>query len=328
MHILVIGGAGYIGSHVVKELLINNIQTTVFDDLSSGQKINLFPKANFILGSVLDKEKLKEAMSTGVDGVILLAGKKSVGESMDNPEKYAQTNLIGAINVLNTMLECNVKNIVFSSSAATYGNPKYLPIDENHPQNPMSFYGFTKYNIELLLDWYSKLKGIKFISLRYFNAVGYDADGDVLGLERNPQNLLPILMEVVCKKREQLRIFGHDYDTPDGTCIRDYIHVSDLASAHLKSLIYLNEKQKSEFINLGTEKGISVMEMLQSFEEILGRKIPSCLDSRRAGDPSKIVASAKKAKELLDWQPVHSELKNILSTTWNVYKKHLEDGTI
>lgn len=323
MHVLVIGGAGYIGSHVVKELLKNDVKVTVFDDLSTGQEINLFPKAHFIKGTILDTDILGRTMCQNVDAVIFLAGKKAVGESMQNPAKYANTNLIGMINVLNTMLECGVNKFIFSSSSSVYGNPTYLPIDEKHPLNPMSFYGFTKLETERLLAWYDKLKGIRFVALRYFNAVGYDADGDIKGLEKNPQNLLPIIMEVACKKRDMLNIFGNDYDTTDGTCIRDYIHVTDLATGHWKALEYLNKGGQSEAINLGTGKGLSVLEMVQKTEEVIGQKIPSVFDLRRPGDPAVVEASAEKAKQVLGWTAEHSDLENIIKTTWALYKKQL-----
>ena len=320
MHILVIGGAGYIGSHVVKELLKHNVQVTVYDDLSTGQEINLFPGTSFVKGSILDISLLKQSMNQNVDGVIFLAAKKAVGESMQNPEKYSTNNLIGTINVLNAMLESGVKKFIFSSSAAVYGAPQYLPIDEKHPVNPMSFYGFTKLATERLLIWYDELKGIHFIALRYFNAVGYDAEGDIKGLEKNPQNLLPIIMEVACQKREKLNIFGNDYDTPDGTCLRDYIHVTDLATGHWKALEYLENGGKSEIVNLGTGKGISVMEMVKKTQEIIGKDIPYSFEPRRPGDPAVVVATAQKAKELLNWQAEHSNLDNIIQTTWAVYK--------
>ena len=323
MHILVIGGAGYIGSHVVKELLKNNVKVTVLDDLSTGQEINLFPNADFTKGSILDKEILEKAMSQNVDGVIFLAGKKAVGESMADPAKYANTNLIGAINVLNTMLKYSVNKFIFSSSASVYGSPTYLPIDEKHPLNPMSFYGFTKLETERLLKWYDELKGIRFIALRYFNAVGYDAEGDIKGLEKNPQNLLPIIMEVACGKRPLLKIFGNDYDTPDGTCIRDYIHVTDLATGHWKALEYLNNGGKSDVINLGTGKGISVLQILNKTQEVIQRGINNSFAERRPGDPAIVEASAEKALNVLGWKAQHSDLENIIKTTWAVYEKEV-----
>ena len=321
MHILVIGGAGYIGSHVVKELLQNGLEVTVLDDLSTGQEINLFPNAKFIKGSILDIEILSKAMSQYVDAVIFLAGKKAVGESMENPAKYANTNLIGAVNVLNSMLEHGIDKFIFSSSASVYGTPSYFPIDEDHPVNPMSFYGFTKLETERLLKWYGDLKNIRFVALRYFNAVGYDANGDIKGLEKNPQNLLPIAMEVACGQRPVLNIFGNDYDTPDGTCIRDYIHVTDLAIAHRMALNYLNDGGKSDVLNLGTGKGISVIEMVKKTEEVIGHSINYQITERREGDVAIIVAAAQKAKEILGWSAQYSDLNNIIQTTWAIYKQ-------
>ncbi|MGN1062891.1 MAG: UDP-glucose 4-epimerase GalE, partial [Alphaproteobacteria bacterium] len=258
MNILVIGGAGYIGSHVVKNLLDKGFFVTVFDDMSTGQTENLFQKADFVQGNILDTIALGKVMSRHFDAVVHLAAKKAVGESMENPEKYAINNITGTLNILNAMAEHQVKNFVFSSSAAVYGIPEYMPVDEKHPLNPINFYGFTKLEIERFLPWYHQLKGINYIALRYFNAVGYDADGAVKGLEKNPQNLLPIVMEVATGQRAVMNVFGNDYDTPDGTCIRDYIHVSDLAEAHIAALTYLADGGESQSLNLGTGQGLSV----------------------------------------------------------------------
>lgn len=321
MHILVIGGAGYIGSHVVKNLLQNQMQVTVFDNLSTGTKDNFFKAAEYILGDILNYDEINQAMAQNVDAVILLAAKKAVGESMENPEKYALNNISGTINVLNAMMANKVKKLVFSSSAAVYGMPQYLPVDEKHPLNPINFYGFTKYDMEKYFAWYDELKGLKYVSLRYFNAVGYDEDGEVKGLEKNPQNLLPIVMEVANGTRDKLKIFGNDYDTRDGTCIRDYIHVSDLAEAHTKALQFLQQNKRSEIINLGTEVGITVLEMVKRTEELTGRKINFEFSPRRAGDPSVITASAQKAAALLDWKPAHSNVDNIILSTWKLYNK-------
>lgn len=321
MHILVIGGAGYIGSHVVKTLLDNNVKVTVFDDMSTGQKENLFEGADFIEGSILDVSALEKAMSRDVDGVVHLAAKKAVGESMQNPEKYAVNNITGTLNILNTMAKCNVKNFVFSSSAAVYGMPEYVPVDEKHPVNPINFYGFTKLEIERFLPWYHELKGINYIALRYFNAVGYDENGAVKGLEKNPQNLLPIVMEVAAGQRASMSIFGKDYDTPDGTCIRDYIHVSDLASAHLSALNYLANGGESQSLNLGTGHGISVLEMVKETEKIIGRNLNYNFAERRPGDPGLLIATAEKANKVLSWKPEHSDVGNIIRTTWKMYQR-------
>ncbi len=319
MHVLVVGGAGYIGSHVVKNLLNSGMKVTVFDNLSTGQRINFFSTAKYIIGDILNVSEIETAMSKDVDAVVLLAGKKAVGESMINPEKYALNNISGTINVLNAMCKYNVNKLVFSSSAAVYGTPQYLPIDEEHPLDPISFYGFTKCDMERYFAWYDQLKGIHYISLRYFNAVGYDEDGDVKGLEKNPQNLLPIVMEVATKKREKLCIFGNDYDTPDGTCVRDYIHVTDLASAHTLALKQLDKKPQSLILNLGTEKGISVLEMVTATEKLIGEKIPYEFAPRRAGDAATLTASTRKANDILGWFPSHSSLENIILSTWKAY---------
>lgn len=320
MHILVIGGAGYIGSHVVKSLLERNMKVSVFDNLSTGTKDNLFSKATFIEGDILNYDQILAALKQNVDGVVLLAGKKAVGESMENPEKYALNNINGVVNVLNAMCEVGVNKAIFSSSASVYGTPQYYPLDEKHPINPMSFYGFTKAEIERLLGWYDQLKGMKFVSLRYFNAVGYDADGDVKGLEKNPQNLLPIVMEVATGARQSLKIFGNDYDTEDGTCIRDYIHTTDLALAHALALEYLDKGGVSQILNLGTSNGVSVLEMVKKTEEIIGKKVNYEFVPRRAGDPAIVTAAAGKALEVLGWKATHSDLENIIQSTWKMYK--------
>ena len=321
MRILVVGGAGYIGSHVVKSLLDEGMDVRVFDDLSTGQRINLFPKAEFVEGSILNTNALEKAMQ-GVDGVVHLAAKKAVGESMERPELYAENNLIGAVNLLNAMAKQGVKYLVFSSSAAVYGMPQYPKLDENHPLNPINFYGFTKLEMERLMQWYDRLKGIKFVALRYFNAVGYDAGGDVRGLEKKPQNLLPVIMETLVGERKEMSVFGDDYDTPDGTCIRDYIHVSDLADAHVRALRYLSAGNESQSLNLGTGKGNSVLEMIQTTERVLGKKVNYKISARRAGDPAVLMALSDKAEQLLHWTPKQSDLENIIRTTWQVYRLH------
>jgi UDP-glucose 4-epimerase len=319
--ILVIGGAGYIGSHVVKSLLENKFKVTVYDNLSTGQRCNLFADAEFIEGDILDFASLDKAMSGGFSAVVHLAAKKAVGESMEKPEMYAVNNICGSINIFNAMLKNGVKNIVFSSTSASYGMPKYMPLDENHPINPMSFYGFTKVEIERVMDWYSKLKDFHFIALRYFNAVGYAADGSIRGKEINPQNLVPIIMEVATGKRDIIHVFGNDYDTPDGTCIRDYIHVEDLGSAHVSAIKKLLQDPTSHIINLGTNKGTSVLEIIHSAERVTGRKINYDFAPRRAGDPSVVIATNDLAQKLLGWQPKYTDIDEIIKTTWNLEVK-------
>ena len=316
--ILVIGGAGYIGSHVVKELLDGGYEALVFDDMSTGQEVNLFKEAGFIKGNILDRRALDGAISQNIDAVIHLAGKKAVGESMENPQKYAENNLNGVVNIVNSMVDNGVKHMVFSSSAAVYGMPQYLPLDEKHPLNPMSFYGYTKLATENLLSWYAKLKDFNYIALRYFNAVGYAADKSITGREKNPQNLLPIIMEAATGKREGFAIFGSDYETPDGTCLRDYIHVSDLASAHVAAIKRLMTDKKSYALNLGTGKGISVKQIVDAAENIIGKRLNYRFAPRRPGDPATVVAKAELAQQILGWKPKYTNIEDIIQTVWNL----------
>lgn len=318
--ILVIGGAGYIGSHVVKALLHENFAVTVYDNLSTGQVCNLFEKAEFVKGDILDSQHLEKTMAQGFDAVIHLAAKKAVGESMENPQLYSQNNISGSINIFNAMLNTGIKNIVFSSTSAVYGMPKYLPLDENHPLNPMSFYGYTKMAIEQVMNWYSKIKDFNYIALRYFNAVGYAADGSIRGKEKNPQNLLPLIMETITGQREILHVFGNDYDTPDGTCVRDYIHVEDLAGAHVLAIKKLLSNGDSQIINLGTEKGTSVLEIIKSVERVSGKKVNYDFAPRRAGDPANVIATSAKAAEVLGWHAKYTDIDEIVKTVWNIEK--------
>ena len=311
--VLVVGGAGYIGAHVAKALMTGGYEVTVYDNLSTGQAVNLFPQNRFVKGDILDYAALLEAMR-GQDAVIHLAAKKAVGESMENPMKYSTNNITGSLNILNAMVEAGTKYIVFSSSAAVYGLPAQDAVDEDCPIAPINYYGFTKAEIEKFMGWYDCLKGLKFVALRYFNAVGYDEAGDIRGREVNPQNLLPIIMEVAEGKRDKLKIFGDDYPTRDGTCIRDYIHVSDLASAHVLALKKLMGGMASQSLNLGTGKGTSVKEMVMAAETVLGRRIPVEYAGRRAGDPAVLIASADKARELLGWVPEYTDICRIVKT--------------
>ncbi|MDO4162356.1 MAG: UDP-glucose 4-epimerase GalE [Pseudomonadota bacterium] len=318
--ILVIGGAGYIGSHVVKALLKENFGVTVYDNLSTGQRCNLFKEAEFVEGDILDAAHLEKVMGGGFDAVIHLAAKKAVGESMENPQLYAQNNISGSINIFNAMLNNGVKNVVFSSTSAVYGMPEYLPLDEKHPLQPMSFYGYTKMAIEQVMSWYSRIKDFNYIALRYFNAVGYAADGSIRGKEKNPQNLLPLIMDVVTGRREILHVFGNDYDTPDGTCIRDYIHVEDLAEAHVLAIKNLLSAGRSQIINLGTEKGTSVLEIIKAVERVCGKKVNYDFAPRRAGDPANVIATSVKASQVLGWKPQYTDIDKIVETVWNMEK--------
>ena len=323
MKILVIGGAGYIGSHVARMLADKGNKVSIIDNLSTGTEENLFADYDFYKGDILDYSWLVSIIKHGFDAIVHLAAAKAAGESMIRPEKYATQNLTGTINILNSVVEAGIPLIVFSSSAAIYGEPKYLPIDEAHPKEPTNFYGFTKLEIEHLLEWYDRLKGIKFAALRYFNAAGYDIEGRIQGLEKNPANLVPVIMEVAAGMRPRLEIFGTDYPTPDGTGVRDYIHVTDLAEAHCKALNHLADARQSFAVNLGSERGLSVLEILQAARRITGRSIPVSTVGRRPGDPAKLIASSAAAKRLLGWKAKYSDVDTIIATSWRVYEKHL-----
>jgi UDP-glucose 4-epimerase len=329
MHILIIGGAGYIGSHVAREFLDQGRQVTVYDNLSSGLRENLFPEATFIHGDILDYPRLSRVVTGKTDAVkgcrfdaiIHLAAFKAAGESMVQPEKYSLNNINGTINILNAAVEGGIPNIVFSSSAAVYGEPVYLPIDEKHPTKPENYYGFTKLEIEGFLGWYEKLKGIHFASLRYFNAAGYDVQRRIRGLEQHPANLIPVIMEAAVGLRKEVQVFGNDYDTPDGTGVRDYVHVSDLALGHVAALDYISHNHKSLIVNLGSETGLSVMEIIEAARRVSGRPIPSSVVGRRPGDPAKLTASAKYAHEVLGWTAQYSDVNTLIKTTWEAYSK-------
>jgi len=320
LRILVTGGAGYIGSHIVKELRKKKYNIVVVDNLEKGTRQNLFPENEFIEGDIGDDRILETIFKKPIDAVFHFAAWKGAGESMTHPEKYSLNNLNNTMRLITNMVERNCKYLIFSSSAAVYGAPKYLPIDEKHPLNPENYYGYTKLCIEENLKWYDRLKGLRYAALRYFNAAGYDPDGTIQGLEQTPANLLPIIMEAASGIRNGFEIFGEDYDTPDGTCIRDYIHVSDLARAHILSLEYIMKTDSSITVNLGSENGYSVKEMLSMAEEITGKKIAHKVSGRRLGDPAKLLASSEKAKRLLNWKPVLSDSKSLLQTMWNVYQ--------
>jgi UDP-glucose 4-epimerase len=321
MKILITGGAGYIGSHVVYELCDVGHEVTIYDDMSLGREENIDKRAKFVLGSTLDNQQLYKALNDkGFDAVIHLAAWKAAGESMEKPGKYAVNNIIGSMNLLNTVGDAGIKNFVFSSTAAVYGSPSYLPIDEKHPVNPANYYGYTKVFVEENLKWYSQLKGLNYVALRYFNAAGYDVQGRIMGMEKNPNNLLPIIMETACGMRDKVQVYGNDYDTIDGTGVRDYIHVNDLATAHALALNYLVDKKKNLIVNLSTERGYSVLEAINEAKEITGKDIPYQIVGRRDGDLDKVIASFAKANKILNWKAKHSDLETILSTMWNIYK--------
>jgi UDP-glucose 4-epimerase len=320
MKVLIIGGAGYIGSHVNRYFLDAGHTTGVYDNMSLGRPENLFPDTEFIRGDILDYGALTAALARGWDAVVHLAAFKAAGESMLKPEKYSVNNITGTLNILNALCETGIRRIVFSSSAAVYGEPAYLPIDEEHPKEPENYYGFTKIEIERFLAWYDKLKNLRYAALRYFNAAGYDPEGRVRGIEQNPANLLPVVMEAAAGTRAKLQIFGDDYPTPDGTGVRDYVHVTDLADGHLRALDFLVKNDRSLTVNLGSESGISVKEMLDAARRVTGKPIPAEVVGRRPGDPAQLYASSKAARDILGWKARYSDVETLVSSTWKVYR--------
>lgn len=321
--ILVIGGAGYIGSHVARAFLDRGYDVTVFDNLQTGVRENLFDEAKFIHGDIMRPEALRSAMAPGFDGCVHLAALKAAGQSMLKPGEYAESNISGTVNILNQLLEAGIPAVIFSSSAAVYGSPRYLPIDEEHPKEPENFYGFTKLEIERLLEWYDRLKGLRYAAIRYFNAAGYDVRGRIRGLELNPENLLPIVMETAAGIRPKLSIYGSDYPTRDGSCIRDYVHVSDLAEAHVTAFEYILREGRSISVNLGSQQGVSVLEMVERARVLTGRPVPAEVTERRSGDPAELVASFARAKELLGWEPRYSDVDTLITSTWKMYENRI-----
>ncbi|HGY57222.1 MAG TPA: UDP-glucose 4-epimerase GalE [Caldithrix abyssi] len=318
MKILVTGGAGYIGSHVVHELNDQGHEVIILDNFSLGRQENVDKRSVVIEGDVRNRSDLDKGLQ-GVDVVFHFAAWKAAGESMIHPQKFAENNIAGTINLLNAMLDHNVDKFVFSSSAAVYGNPEYLPIDEQHPKNPTNYYGYTKLAIEENLAWYSRLKGLHYAALRYFNATGYDVKGRIRGKEKNAANLSPVVMEAAAGLRNELQVYGDDYNTPDGTCIRDYIHVNDLADAHLKAMDYIVKENNNLIVNLGTGSGHSVLDVIHAAEAEVGKKIPYKIVGRRAGDPENLIASSELAYKLLGWKAKYSDLHTIFSSMKPVY---------
>jgi UDP-glucose 4-epimerase len=327
LRILVVGGAGYIGSHVCQALLQRGHEVVAFDNLSSGHRSNVQGKAVFRHGDILLPETLDAVCREFTfDGLVHLAALKAAGESMLAPEKYSRHNITGSLNLIHAAVDHGIRLFLFSSSAAVYGEPEYLPIDEKHPTRPENYYGYTKLAIEQYLDWYSRLKGLRYIALRYFNAAGYDVSGSVCGLEKSPANLLPVVMETAMGWRPAMQVFGTDYPTRDGTGVRDYIHVADLAVAHAQALENLSEHGENRIINLGSETGLTVLEIIEKAQEVTGREIPHQRVARRPGDTASVLASAKYAQEILGWQAKHSDVDTLVRTTWNAYQKHVAAG--
>jgi len=321
MRVVVIGGAGYIGSHIVLEAIERGYEITVFDDLSTGFKENINENVQFIHGSTLSISDLSKLFKQNrYDAVVHLAASKAAGESMLEPTIYSQNNIIGGLNVINACSDYDIKIFIFSSSAAVYGLPDYNPLDEDHPLSPTNYYGQTKLHIEENLEWFSNLKGIRYASLRYFNAAGYDLKNRVRKLEINPQNLIPSVMESAIGMRTHIEVYGNDYNTKDGTGVRDYVHVSDLARAHIDSIDYICEEKKNLIVNLGNEIGYSVLDVINKLSEISKKRIEYRIVGRRSGDSGTLIANTELAKKLISWEPRHSDLDTIINSTWELYK--------
>ncbi|WP_173558067.1 UDP-glucose 4-epimerase GalE [Eubacterium pyruvativorans] len=323
MSVLVLGGAGYIGSHTVYELIDKGEDVVVADDLLTGFREAVHPKAKFYRGDIRDRAFIDSVFDReDIDGVIHFAAFSQVGESMTRPLKYYNNNLCGTETLLESMVAHGVDKIVFSSTAATYGEPERIPILETDRTAPTNTYGETKLSMEKMFHWTGQAHNLRYVSLRYFNACGAHPNGQI-GEAHDPEtHLIPLILQVPLGQRDHIAIFGTDYDTADGTCVRDYIHVSDLAQAHIRALRYLREGGKSDIFNLGNGVGFSVREVIETARKVTGHPIPATEEARRAGDPSTLIASSAKAKEILGWDPQFDDLETIISTAWKWHQSH------
>ena len=322
MTILITGGAGYIGSHTALSLKRQGYDFIVYDNLSSGHRESICGY-QFVQGDISDRPLLENTIkSYGVTDVIHFAASSVVGESMQNPQKYYQNNVVGTLSLLDTILACKVKRIVFSSTAAVYGEPDLIPITEDSSKQPTNVYGRTKLMIENILEDYDLAYGLKYVSLRYFNACGADDEG-LIGEDHRPEtHLIPLVLQTALGLRTKISIYGDDYPTKDGTCIRDYIHVNDLARAHVLALNYLRSNNKSDVFNLGNGNGFSVKEIIRAAEKVVASSIPHDIGPRRSGDPAVLVADAQKAKKKLGWKPEYTDLERIIKTAWQWHSEN------
>ena len=321
-HILVCGGAGYIGSHMVKMLAENGFNVSTFDNLSTGHR-DAVKWGDFIQGDLLNPADLASVFATRhFDAVMHFSARSLVGESVQNPALYYMNNVTGTLNLLEAMRTAGVSNFIFSSTAAVYGYPEANLIDENHQTRPINPYGQTKLMVENILQDYAIAYRLNSVRLRYFNAAGADESGEIGELHNPETHLIPnILKSVLSENNSNLKIFGDDYATPDGTCVRDYIHVNDLCDAHLKALDFLTQQQGTHVFNLGNGNGFSVMEVIKAAEKVVKRTIDFEMDEKRAGDPAMLVAKSDKARQLLDWQPGYESLESIISSAWKWHQK-------
>ncbi len=323
MKILVLGGAGYIGSHTVYELIDAGYDVVVIDNLLTGFKAAVHPKAKFYEGDIRDKDFLDEVFGKEkIDGIIHFAASSQVGESMVDPLKYYNNNLCGTEVLLESMVKHGIDKIVFSSTAATYGEPESIPILETDRTEPTNCYGETKLSMEKMFKWTSKAHDLRYVSLRYFNACGAHPNG-LIGEAHNPEtHLIPLILQVPNGKREYISVYGKDYDTKDGTCVRDYIHVNDLAQAHILAMEYLEKGGESDVFNLGNGVGFTVKEVIETARKVTNHAIPAKEEERRAGDPSVLIASSDKAKKVLGWKPQYADLSVIIKTAWEWHVNH------
>jgi UDP-glucose 4-epimerase len=320
MKVLVVGGAGYIGSHMVKMLGQMQAQVTTLDDLSSGHRDAVLC-GEFIHGHCGDRALLDRVLSQGFDAVMHFASFIQVGESVQHPDKYYANNLVHTLTLLDAMHAHGVNKFIFSSTAATFGDPLRTPIDEQHPQNPINPYGRSKWMVEQVLADYERAYGFASVSLRYFNAAGADPEGQ-LGERHEPEtHLIPLVLQAASGRRPHISVFGRDYDTPDGTCIRDYVHIQDLCSAHRLGLQSLMKGGGCQAYNLGNGNGFSVQEVIDTAQKVTGRKVPVVDAPRRSGDPARLVADARLAREKLGWQPQFADLSTIIEHAWHWEQK-------
>lgn len=323
MAILVAGGAGYIGSHMVKRLIEKGYDVVVADNLSTGHRAAVNPKAKLYIGDIRSRKFLDQIFDhEDIEAVVHFAAFSIVPESMAKPLKYFDNNTSGMITLLEAMRDHHVKYIVFSSTAATYGVPKHMPIKETDPQEPINPYGLSKLMMEHIMAWCDKAYGIKFVALRYFNVAGAAPDGTI-GEDHGPEtHLVPIILQVALGQRKELSIFGDDYNTPDGTNVRDYVHVMDLADAHILAIKYLEKNNQSNQFNLGSSTGFSNKQMLEAAREVTGKPIPAKMAPRRPGDPDALVAASDKARKVLGWKPQYDDVKKIIATAWKWHSTH------